>query len=642
LVNKSTFEYLYFYSFGKILSTNLKFDKSLYYINIFNSNYRLKSQASIDYNMYETQPNIFPINNSNLIQNNNFTNSNLFQNRISLESSLESHKYRSQLTFVCNNDNITESDKFQDLQYYLLQGNKQFNLNNSINTNNPSNQNLNLESPNKKNLNLPISINSLTTPKFLVSMAKQQQNVNINGHEAKNNHELKNDKNNNSTNKVNNNNSIIKKNHSTIFNNTISSPHNNFSTFPINTNTLRKNESFNNTISFKNSYQTSTVNKNVSSRNSNNSFKNDLNKNSYHSNNNNDNNNKWFLRNSESERNIFLDDRRIKNKKETNYINININIKDEKSDFNKIADLLDKKTKIYLSTRNKSREFLGNKSSNRSSSDNKRYSKNKLSVQNDFNSFKNLPFNGNITTRKKFATTDPWVTSPIGRVKNYKSNSISNYIELNKKNNYDGQTYMNFYTKQENNECRDKAYNFPMNNYNGYYKGNKKHYMTNKFNEDSYSYLNKLNNFRLNNKNSNIDRDKSPHNQVNPIKIDNLNYNKFIKYKKFTNNFQNKISHDVGSNIANISNNFHTYNPSINSISNTTINNPYTRNHFMIFIGILGEKIIKLKRYFFMKFVIFTENAEKVNKKYAIRLIMKVLKRRIICHKLNFLTRSII
>jgi len=485
-------------------------------------------------------------------------------------------------------------------------------------------QTLQLDSPNKKNLNLPLSMNnfnSLTTPKFLVGTAKHPI-VNIASPEIKNKNKfVKNFSPIDRSNKQNNN-----------FNNTIS-PQNIFSTIPNNTQTTnRKNESFYNTISLKNSIQSSSINKNnTSNKNSNSSFKNELNKESNSKSN-------QILRNSETERNIFLNDRRDKNKKETNYINININIKDEKSDFKKIADLFDTRVNFDLSTRNRE-----NKDSYKSNSRKNNSGKNKLNNKNDFFTHKNLPFNGKLKKKTKFSETSSWISSPLNNLSKRKSNSISNYIELNNKNNSYQTDYNIDYHMISTSSKQKQVFNFPFKNYYGNnMKTAKKYNMSKNSNEDSsFSYLNRLNNFRLENRNASIDTNFVSSNRknsliVNDIKYDNCNQ----KFKRFTNNFNNTISNnnDLRVNFPNTFN-FHTYNPSINSI-NTTISNPYTKNHFMILLGVISEKMNKLKRFFFKKFLLFTENTERNNKKYALRLIIKILKRRIICHKLNFLTRS--
>jgi hypothetical protein len=172
-------------------------------------------------------------------------------------------------------------------------------------------------------------------------------------------------------------------------------------------------------------------------------------------------------------------------------------------------------------------------------------------------------------------------------------------------------------------------------------KDNKKYHMKKNLNDDSDSCLNKLKNFRVENRNSSIDkRTVSPYKKNSFIAHD-LKYNSNLKFKKFTNDYNNTINnyYETVFNFANTNKNFHTYNPSINSI-NTTINNPYTKNHFMILLSVISEKFNKIKRLFFKNFLLFTENTERMNKKYAIRLIIKMSKRRMICHKLNFFTRS--
>lgn len=492
-------------------------------------------------------------------------------------------------------------------------------------------QTLQLDSPNKKNFNFPLSMNnfnSLTTPKFLVGTNKHSV-VNIASPEFKN-------KNENEKNFSTINNNINHQN--CIFNNAISSPQNNFSTIPNNTNTtFRKNESFNITNSLKNSIKSSSINKNnPSNKYSNSSVKNEVNRGSNTKGN-------QIMRNSETERNIFLNDRRVKNKKETNYINININIKDEKSDFKKIADLFDSKAKFYLSTRN--RENNINKDSNRSNSikNNNDLSKYKLNTKTDFFKNKNLPFSGNLSKKKNFSDTSSWISSPFRRLTKRKSNSISNYIELNNKtNDYQTDYNVDYHTISSSSKSK-QALNFPFKNYCGNnMKSSKKFYMTKNSNEDSYTYLSRYNNFRPVNRNSSIDNNTISSDKKNSLFVNDFrsNINSNIKYKRFTNNYNNTINNNNDTKV-NFSNtcNFHTYNPSMNSI-NSTINNPYAKNHFMILLSVIGEKINKAKRFFFKKILLFTENTERTNRKYALRLIIKMLKRRLICHKLNFFTRG--
>ncbi len=573
--------------------------------------------------MYETtQPNFFSINNSNSNFNLNNNNSNNLQNRISLESSLESNKNRSQLTFVCNND--TESNKINDLQYYLIKGNKS--------------QRMKIESPSVKNLNLPLSMNnsnSLTTPKFLVSNTK-------NYNESTGNSELKNRIDNsigNNFNTINNKNSTflnqtINKNKTLSFSNTISSPQNNFLTIPNFVNQIQgKNNSFSNTINFKNQVEPNQINKhNSANKNTSNFIKDDLFNNSKIL-------NKGFLTNIESERNIFMNDGRVKNKKETNYINININIKDEKSDFKKIANIFDSKTKFYLSTSKKDKEL--NNEFFRTCSLKRSRSKKKISNNDEYFNYKNLPFNGTLTTRKNNGENNFCINTPLSRIKNNKSNSISNYVELTNKCLYLNE--QNIWLNNINylgDDSKKKKNNFPFKNsiINTNLKHDKHCYMTKIVNDS-----NNPSNEKLKNKKNKIKRMSIDYNTISSIKsyspiANELKFNKNLKYNKYTNYF-NINYNDNKVNFTNTFNNFQIYNPSMKSI-NSTIKNQHSKNHFMILISIIGEKINKLKRYFLMKFFIFTENVVKTNKKYAIRLLIKIIKRRIICHKLNFFTRS--
>jgi len=109
----------------------LKFDKRL------NSNKFRNKINSLD--IIEENPSSYfhNISNYNNIPIENFS-------MRSRENSVESNKNKTQITFVCNSD-IQADDRLLDLQYYLLQGNKNISPLNCI------------ESPNRKNINLPLS-----------------------------------------------------------------------------------------------------------------------------------------------------------------------------------------------------------------------------------------------------------------------------------------------------------------------------------------------------------------------------------------------------------------------------------------------------------------------------------------------------
>lgn len=687
--------------------SKLKFDKSLYYINLFNSNYRLRSQSSIDHTP-ETVSNFYNnnVNNTSILHNNIYHNyigsiNNNNNVRLSMESIEESQRNKSQLTFVCNNENITESDKQLDLQYYLLQGNK-----NLCHT-------LQLDSPSRKNYNLPLSMNncnSLTTPKFPIGSGKHAAHIITSPDSKYSKFENIQNKNYGNYNTISSSSNIYKQNNlqtnlklthpNLSYSNTVNlfSPMNNFATIAYQISESISNLKDKNSSNHNDNVTNANINKN-NKKNTNNIATSNINSNIFNNNfntitskNNSINQkHKFAIKKSETERNVLSPRQRtIKNKKETNYINININIKEDiKSNFKKIADLFDNGEKFYFNNylNKESSSDINKQESYRSSSlknnntrncfaATTRNNKKNIINTNDYLIEKNLPFSGNFTTRKKYSEATNLIISHPLRLKKNKSNSISNYYELNNKYIYNNESTKNFnmnYLKAwHSSDSKKKSdYNLSLQNYGGNLEKHTKNFPQSKYGAaifEEKEYREFSNNFKIfNGKKNNYADAKNyyntnfntitPMNSVsnsnvltvndiksnltkrfsNTIKTSNISSLKLLKEMNLNKNSDSRPFLKIFSNTHKI---HHTYNPSLNSINNSTINCPYSKNHIMIFTSIVNEKINKLKRFFFMKLVLYCENADKTNKKYAIRLIFKILKRRIICHKLNFFTRS--
>lgn len=132
-INKEAFYKIVSKYFDFSRFNRLKFDKKT---NV--NKYRKRNSLDI----IQENPISCIINNISHFNNTNNAKENF--SRRSLENSVESNKNKTQITFVCNNDQNLD-DKSYDLQYYLMQGTKSISQLNSI------------ESPNRKNINLPLS-----------------------------------------------------------------------------------------------------------------------------------------------------------------------------------------------------------------------------------------------------------------------------------------------------------------------------------------------------------------------------------------------------------------------------------------------------------------------------------------------------
>ena len=594
IINKSSFEKIYFHGYGKFLPNKPKFDKSLYYINIFNTNYRLKTQSiSIDPIIYETQPNIQNNNYNNLPSpsNNdqNGNNLNSHPNLISLESSLESHKNKSQLTFVCNNENKTENDKYPDLQYYILKGGK-----NSLN----SFSTLQLDSPNKKNFNLPLSLNgmnNLTTPKFIIN---EPSNTVKNSH-RNHNYNLSGNLENNI---VLNKNEI--KNIKNLPNKNIKNPYLSYNDF----NTIKSPQSVSiSNIELRN--DESIKNKTLLSNNkTNSSNQNHIRKISSIS------NESKNCKNLNKEKNT--NNPQIKNKKEISNTNTNKNNNENKSEFNKIADLFDNKAKIYFThtSRDKDKLKINGKFYFYDSDCIKNY--------NDYCINRNSEFNHN----KKYSYNDIKFSSPKGCYEKSKSNSISDLYDLLYKNSYKSTSSI----FKEKNSMRNKI---PHKSLLKYFK------KKSKIDEINYNFSMKKNNPKTTRRSSSID-----YNTLSPKNKYCLD-NEFSSNKNY-NYFSKKNYNDKKILLANAENNFQAvYSQTVQTLNNSVnrdllLNNCYNKNHFILLSSFFNEKVNKLKRLFFTKLVLLFENNIRRSKKYSLKILLKIMKRRIICHKLNFFSRS--
>jgi len=610
--------------------------------------------------------------------------------RSCLENSVESNKNKTQVTFVCNNDTGNEDKQF-DLHYYMLQGNK------ALNNRNVDGK---VDSPTIKNINLPLSTENYqyfssaksiksfgidikdkknVTPKFFKdtyennsSLKKQNFNNNTKStttNKNSNNINFENNSFSTKTSKMNNNNTNLPfniylpmqslvNNFGTVFNK------NNNHNINYNTNMINKDDSITlNSLNMNNGSNSVLINspstklynnKNDLSIKSQNYikeiadsfkekvlfFKSNLNSfkdNNYISKNYSDNNFKknYFFNNNNCNNNIYstkyFENSVGKLNSTINYIetpninNVSLNSLNQNESKNYLKYRRNKNNSMnYVNNNNFMQSFYCSPRNNRKNIKNKSIPKT------------NFPIVQNIVKKFDERLSTYEYNFPFNQKIFYCKNSEENIKNLKYEENNIGAKTKNICIELSNEiikeEISSPTHNTEIN-------------ITNS-NNRIVVYSSK------NSENKNIIYEKkdiitgSKINCENDKKIKNLT-SLIFSHKNENNNYKNmnnNIVYRTKSNYENEKN----LNLANNDIGNNNLRNLNydelkkfnIKNNLLLFIGVLSNIINKNKINVLKKLTSFTQDEKRSNRRYAVKMLYRLIKKKLVFLKLKFLTRS--